>query len=243
MDAEAFGVVAVVGYVFAAIFAVIAVTLFFTLHIRSVRDDLTGRTAERAIADLREGRGNRSRFFGGEERGSAARSGAKSRVSVKGDSGSLKLRRHSSGEEPADATGATGAVVEDFALTTAIGADAPEAEGSTTLLGDETAADSAPASAHTTPDSAPARTSRAAAPDEDASATTMLGAADTAATDEGTSATTLLGSSTAGDDPDAAPSEDGESSTTLLTDDHDKKTRAGAKSMRTTRSMKKGARR
>lgn len=245
MDAEAFGVVAVVGYVFAAIFAVIAVILFFTLHIRSVRDDLTGRTAERAIADLREGRGNRSRFFGGEERGSAARSGAKSRVSVKGDSGILKLRRHSSGEEPADATGATGAVVEDFALTTAIGADAPEAEGSTTLLGDEATDMSAPAdSPRTAPaGEAPARTSRAAAPDEDASATTMLGATDAAATDEGASATTLLGSSAADGASDAAPSSDGESSTTLLTDDHDKKTRAGAKGMRTTRNTKKGARR
>ena len=239
MDAEAFGVVAVVGYVFAAIFAAVAVILFFTLHIRSVRDDLTGRTAERAIADLREGRGNRSRFFGGEERGSAARSGAKSRVSVKGDSGSLKLRRHSSGEEPSDATGATGAVVEDFALTTAIGGDgAPEPEGSTTLLGDEAAA-----GARTASDAAPARIPRAAAPDEGASATTMLGAADAAATDEGASATTLLGSSAADGAPDVASSADDEPSTTLLSDDHDEKTRAGAKGMRTARSTKKGARR
>lgn len=245
MDAEAFGVVAVVGYVFAAIFAVIAVILFFTLRIRSVRDDLTGRTAERAIADLREGRGSRSRFFGGEERGSAARSGAKSRVSVKGDSGSLKLRRHSSGEEPSDATGATGAVVEDFALTTAIGGEAaPGAEGSTTLLGDEAAGGASADSPRTVPaGDAPACTPRAAAPDEDASATTMLGGADTAATDEGASATTLLGPSAADDDPAAAQGADGESSTTLLSDGHDKKTRAGAKGMRTARSTKKGARR
>lgn len=165
MNAEVLGAVAVVGYVFTAIFTAIAVILFFTLHIRSVRDDLTGRTAERAIADLREGRGNRSRFFGGEERGSAARSGAKSRVSVRGDSGSLKLRRCSSDAEPSDATGATGAVVEDFALTTTIGGDgASEAEGSTTLLGDETTGASAPA------ESVPDAASNA----DDESSTTLL---------------------------------------------------------------------
>ncbi|WP_130810263.1 hypothetical protein [Olsenella sp. Marseille-P4559] len=47
------GVASTVGYVLAALLALVAVILFFTLHIRSVRDELTGRTAAAAIAQMR----------------------------------------------------------------------------------------------------------------------------------------------------------------------------------------------
>ena len=139
MDAASWGLVATVGYVLAAAFAVVSVILFFTLHIRNVRDDLTGRTAQRALADLREGRGSRSRFFGGDERGVAVRGGAKGSADAEG-SGSLKLRRFSSKEETLGDTGATGAVAEDTQGTTMLGNDKTTnslagAEGSTTLIG------------------------------------------------------------------------------------------------------------
>lgn len=140
MGANTWGVLAVVGYATAAVLAAIAVILFFTLHIRSVRDDLTGRTAQRAIASLRDGKASRSRFFGGEERGSAARQGARVRAAAQGasDSGSLKLRRYSSNDEVA-----TGQVEEEECSTTLLGRGATQAtdamagdEQGTTMLGE-----------------------------------------------------------------------------------------------------------
>ncbi len=50
---QTYTIMAVAGFSLAAVFAVAAVALFFALRIREVRDDLTGRTAARSIAEIR----------------------------------------------------------------------------------------------------------------------------------------------------------------------------------------------
>lgn len=106
MSTEAFGMLAVIAYSLAAVFAVVAVIVFFTQHIRQVHDDLTGRTAQRAIADLRSGSVSRSKFFEvADDSTSVAEQSRKGRDVLSGgddvqpDSGSLKLRKVSKRKE------------------------------------------------------------------------------------------------------------------------------------------------
>lgn len=137
MNAETFGLIAVIGYSLAGVFAVVSVIIFVTQHIRQVRNDLTGRTAARAIAQLRAGEGARThvsewnalkeqRKRGGGE-GSAH------------ESGSLKLRRISSKKAstttPMSAAEASTTYLSDAqkaSTTTPMNA----AEASTTYLSD-----------------------------------------------------------------------------------------------------------
>ncbi len=48
-----FNIVAIIGFACAAVLIIVAVVLFFTWHIKQVRDDLTGKTATRSIAEIR----------------------------------------------------------------------------------------------------------------------------------------------------------------------------------------------
>ena len=50
---QTFFIIAIVGFSLAVVLALIGVVMYFTLHIRCVRDDLTGKTAARAIAETR----------------------------------------------------------------------------------------------------------------------------------------------------------------------------------------------
>ena len=55
-----FGMIATLGYSFAAVFTLLAVVYYFLRHVRAVRDEMTGKTAQREIADIRSGRRGRS---------------------------------------------------------------------------------------------------------------------------------------------------------------------------------------
>ncbi len=170
MSAAAFGLTAIICYSLAAVCVAIAVILFFVLHIRDVCDDLTGRTAQRAIAQLRSGSSNRSKFFGGEERGAAAKNAGKRRSSLQKDSsGSLKLR-HFSNEDNIP----TAHMDEDAAATTMLGAQADEADAMpTTMLGAADGTVEAPCSED---DMATTMLSASGADPEDSLSTTMLSA-------------------------------------------------------------------
>lgn len=191
MTAEAFGMMATVGYALAAVFAALSVAIYITQHIKQVRDDLTGRTAERAIARLRDGSASRSRFFGGESRAASSKDAAARRAPGEG-SGSLRLRRVDVGapEKP------TGAVAAEEAATTMLsssGTDAiGEAESATTLL--SPAADATAEGGEKAPET-PAATGEASgrANDEGSeAATTLLSAAEDDEEDEDERGTVLL---------------------------------------------------
>jgi len=132
MSAYAYGMLAVISYSLAGVCAVLTAIFFFAKNVRQVRNDLTGRTAERAIADLRQGKGSRSRFFGGEEGGAAgaSRNARTSRASSHDASGSLKLRRVSADDVPTTEMAQT----ENEPGTTILGA-AADTETETTVLG------------------------------------------------------------------------------------------------------------
>lgn len=92
MSADAYGLVATVGFALAAISAVATTIFFFLGHVRDARDELTGRTQQRALAELRAGSVARSRFFAAGQtpygRGLSAEEG----------SGSLHVRSWASSE-------------------------------------------------------------------------------------------------------------------------------------------------
>ena len=50
---QTFNIVAVVGFSLAAVLAACAVVMFFALRVKDVRDELTGKTAARSIAEIR----------------------------------------------------------------------------------------------------------------------------------------------------------------------------------------------
>lgn len=195
MSAEAWGILAVVGYSLAGVLAVIALIWFFTQNIRQVRSDLTGRTAQRAIAELRSGEGNRSRFFGGEDRGAAARvAGA---LGVEGgdesESGNLKLRFFSSHK---GSTGKTGRTKSGHLKSGSLFGSGKLQKG------------------HTGQVVAPAASGEAAEANASESSTTLLGVGqtgETASMEEAEGSTTLLGAQ-----QPAASAASSESSTTLL---------------------------
>ncbi|MGI6217061.1 MAG: hypothetical protein ACOYIK_05565 [Coriobacteriales bacterium] len=91
MSSDIFGTISVAFLALAIGLAAVAVVLFFVFHIRQVRDDLTGQTAQRAIADLRSGNTVRSRFFGGESHISG-KSRSREAAAFDQGSGSLHIR-------------------------------------------------------------------------------------------------------------------------------------------------------
>lgn len=54
MNAGELGVISIVAFVLATIFAILSVVLFFRLNVRAIIDDLSGKKAERQIRAYRE---------------------------------------------------------------------------------------------------------------------------------------------------------------------------------------------
>lgn len=54
MSAEVLQMISIIAYVLAGILGITAVILFFKLNVRAIIDDLSGKTAERQIRELRE---------------------------------------------------------------------------------------------------------------------------------------------------------------------------------------------
>lgn len=123
MNADLFGVIAVVGFGLAVVFAVAAAAYGVTHHVREVRDELTGRAAARAIEELRSG-----------HRAMSAAASAASGGRVPGvQSGSLQVR-HGATSIPLTAEAPT-AVRESKAALSDDGAEGDSSEAGTTLLG------------------------------------------------------------------------------------------------------------
>lgn len=113
---------AAVSYVVAAVLAAVAAIFYVTQHVRAAHDELSGRSAQREIAEIRAGRRGRS-WFGAI--GSAA---APAAAAADGDGGSLRVRVF----EPAPCIAGPGANA-----VRAAGAMADEAP--TSILGDAAA--------------------------------------------------------------------------------------------------------
>lgn len=58
---QTYTIIAIVGFALAAVLAVTAIVMFFALHIKQVRDDLTGKTAARSIVAIRSRAKTRAR--------------------------------------------------------------------------------------------------------------------------------------------------------------------------------------
>lgn len=155
MGAETYGMIATAGYALALALAAAAIVMFFVLHIREVRDELTGKSARRAIEEMREGRRGTIRVAGAAAVGA---SGAGTAVPGEG-SGSLHVREVAARGEKTGATGRrrsgrTGSTVASrphAGTTASVGAPAPAAAaseaGTTLLAGDAPAGDTAAADA------------------------------------------------------------------------------------------------
>ena len=131
MGAETYGMIATAGYALALALAAAAIVMFFVLHIREVRDELTGKSARRAIEEMREGRRGTIRVAGAAAVGA---SGAGTAVPGEG-SGSLHVREVAARGEKTGATGRrrsgrTGSTVASrphAGTTASVGAPAPGA--------------------------------------------------------------------------------------------------------------------
>lgn len=123
MNADLFGVIAVVGFGLAVVFAVAAAAYGVTHHVREVRDELTGRAAARAIEELRSGHRAMGAPVSAEPGGRAP--GVQS--------GSLQVR-HGATSIPLTAEAPT-AVRESKAALGDDGAEGDSSEAGTTLLG------------------------------------------------------------------------------------------------------------
>ncbi|KAB5608514.1 hypothetical protein [Bifidobacterium jacchi] len=123
--ADTLRTLAVVFLAAAIILAVVAVILFFTLHIRDVRATLTGRTAEREIAQMRQSHGGWRGPQPGAGHGAAPRGRVDHAESITGQSGSNLVVREVTGSgsfgttgNGATGSGATGSVASTEAGST-----------------------------------------------------------------------------------------------------------------------------
>lgn len=189
---QAFTILAIVGFSLAAVLVVVAVIMYVKLNIRAVRNDLTGKTATRSIAEIRARTKSRKRTT--SEAGK--RLGWESSEPLKVPSGPLKSY----------VTGVATKDIDEAEQAAPLLADDADSEGETTTL---------------TPTQAPlieedeSATTVLANADEEEGATTVL-----AGMDEEEGATTLL-SNDAGDEGETTmlkESFDTEGATTLLTE-------------------------
>lgn len=182
MTSETFGVIAVIGFGFAVVFAIAAAVYGVKCHVRSVHDELTGRSAQRAIDAMREGRGSVPAL--------AVQQG------VRGDvqSGSLRLREVNSHDRKPFAASSTLSVASD---ASPCGEGALESEAGTTLL-DSVASSGAAfdSEAGTTLLSQGEQGASPAIPSEAETSLLAQGASHGAPGVESESETTLLGSET-----------------------------------------------
>lgn len=103
--ADTLRTLAVVFLAAAIILAVVAVILFFTLHIRDVRATLTGRTAEREIAQMRQSHGGWRGPQPGAGHGAAPHGRVDHAESITGQSGSNLVVREVTGSGSFGTTG------------------------------------------------------------------------------------------------------------------------------------------
>lgn len=133
--AATLGMVATIGYSLAAVFALLALTYYLMRHVRAVRDELTGRTAQREIAEMRAGRRGRSWTRGA---GAGVPGSARASRDAGASSGSLHVRNveaETNVVEPA-AEGAAEAGTTLLGATPDAGAGRGADERGTTLLAD-----------------------------------------------------------------------------------------------------------
>lgn len=146
------GMVSTVGYSLAVVFAVIATIFYVTQHVRSVHDELTGRTAQREIAEMREGRRGRTFLGAASSAANSVLAAAQGAVSGNAGSGSLHVRnveRETDDMERGVDTGVVDRAAQSVSAkaevrTTLLGADTTgataseetESEAGTTLLTD-----------------------------------------------------------------------------------------------------------
>ena len=154
MSAEMFGALEAGGYALAALCAIAAIVVFFTQDIRAVRDEMTGRAAERAIEEMRAGKSGTFRAVSGGRSGKGAKAQARGLSSAR-TSGSLHVRFAANGEgETDEGTDATAPVAESEQGTTLLSASpadasSPSSEAGTTFLEADISV-SAPSEAGTT---------------------------------------------------------------------------------------------
>lgn len=122
---QTYTILAIVGFSVAALLILVAVIMFFTLHIKQVRDDLTGKTATRSIAEIRSRAKTRKRTAT-----QAAKRYGWEKDEISTDA--LKAAAEGGGTRAARNTGPT---EEDEVATTVLEADlSSEDEVSTTVL-------------------------------------------------------------------------------------------------------------
>ena len=182
MAPETFGVIAVIGFGFAAVLAIAAAMYGVTRHVRSVHDELTGRAAQRAIDAMREGRSSVPAL--------AVQQGVRGNVQT----GSLRLREVNSRDRKPFAASSTLSVASD---ASSCGEEALESEAGTTSL-DSVASSGAAldSEAGTTLLSQGERGASSAIPSEAETSLLAQGASHAAPGVESESETTLLGSET-----------------------------------------------
>lgn len=118
---QTFTIIAIVGFSLAVVLIVVAVAMFFKLNIKQVRDDLTGKTATRSIAEIRARTKSRKRIS--TEAGKKL--GWDSSEPIKVPSGPLKTY----------ATGVSTADMHDEEAATTLLSLTYEGEEETTILG------------------------------------------------------------------------------------------------------------
>ncbi|WEV58590.1 hypothetical protein OZX67_07230 [Bifidobacterium sp. ESL0728] len=222
-----FKITAVVLFSLAVVCAILAVILYFAWNIRAIRDTLTGKTAERRIAELRRESG---RWKVDSRRSEAQEKETPWRASqIRGGSDSEPLDSSSLSVEDSISAEPSAASEDEENVGTTLLNQSPQAEGgeadeeeglSTTLLGRDEQADvdddeEGAASLLEGPKKGkPVSPHKASDGDDGESATTLLGGASARSEGDGDEepSTTLLGGASAR----SADTGDEESATTLL---------------------------
>lgn len=128
-----FGMIATLGYSLAAVFALLAVVYYFLRHVRAVRDELTGRTAQREIADMRAGRRGHS-WLGSKSFATPAGLGGSRGAATGEGSGSLHVRNVEAPTNIVTPMPEGDSELGTTLLSAQASTSAPETEAGTTLL-------------------------------------------------------------------------------------------------------------
>ncbi|WP_307738720.1 hypothetical protein [uncultured Parolsenella sp.] len=154
---ETFGMVATAGYSLAAALAVVAVIYYVTQHVHAVHDELTGRTAQREIAEMRAGRRGRTWLGAAGSAAGSLLAAARGKASGSEGSGSLHVRSVADATDDMERDAETGRVSEGKtgAVDRAERSASAKAEMGTTLLSDGASSDEAAEEGGTTLLSAP----------------------------------------------------------------------------------------
>lgn len=142
---ETFGMVATAGYSLAAALAVVAVIYYVTQHVHAVHDELTGRTAQREIAEMRAGRRGRTWLGAAGSAAGSLLAAARGKASGFEGSGSLRVRSVADATDDMERDAETGRVSEGKtgAVDRAERSASAKAEMGTTLLSDGASSDEA----------------------------------------------------------------------------------------------------